>query len=76
MLFGIDDDVAGLELALLTEREQLVKRVGVDLGAVVQVLGVSRGLYHECVSSVVGEQEEGILFAVYFFDHNTILFVI
>ena len=59
VLLGIDDDVAGLELALLAQREQLVKRFSVDLRAGVQMLGLYRRFYRNDVGGVVGLQGEG-----------------
>ena len=60
MLFGVDDHVAGLELALLTESKEIIERICVDTGTVIKVLGMSRGQDRDRVGGILGLQEKGI----------------
>ena len=73
MFFGVDDDVARLELAFLPQGKELVELIGVDLCAVVKVLRVTRRFYHKGIGGVVGLQEIGLMLAGDFFNHRCIL---
>ena len=70
VFFGVDDDVSRLKLALLPKGKELVELIGVDLRAVVEVLGMTRRLYHKGIGGMIGLQEIGLLLAGYFFDHR------
>ena len=70
MLFGIDDDVAGLEFALLTQCFGVFGAVDLDPRAVIQVFRVTRWGDREQICRVIGLQDEHVLTAGNFFDHD------